>query len=159
LEKITMRTIQVSAPVWEAIAERGRFGETEDDVLRRVFAIPPQHTDQPTENIMIGSPQGDEHAILRPAVRGQRPGRGGRRYSTVRISSTVQNQILAVSVEGGPTKKFPLSDNSDKASLRQVRDAAFSFAREHGATQGQLDAITKALNIGGYYLFGPKRKH
>ena len=36
-----MPTIKVSDEVWEAIAERGKFGETEDDVLRRAFNLPP----------------------------------------------------------------------------------------------------------------------
>ena len=36
-----MRTIEVSDPVWQEIATRGKFGETEDDVLRRVFEIRP----------------------------------------------------------------------------------------------------------------------
>lgn len=41
-----MRTIKISQEVWEEIAKRGKFGETEDDVLRRIFNIgsssPPQ---------------------------------------------------------------------------------------------------------------------
>jgi len=35
-----MRQIRISDEVWNAIAERGGFGETEDDVLRRVFDLP-----------------------------------------------------------------------------------------------------------------------
>lgn len=38
-----MRTIRISEEVWNAIAERGKFGESEDDVLRRVFNIDSQH--------------------------------------------------------------------------------------------------------------------
>jgi len=36
-----MRTVRISDEVWAKIAERGKFGETEDDVLRRVFKLPP----------------------------------------------------------------------------------------------------------------------
>jgi len=36
-----MRNILVSDAVWEAIAHRGKFGETEDDVLRREFKLAP----------------------------------------------------------------------------------------------------------------------
>ena len=34
-----MRTIKVSENVWNEIAKRGKFGETEDDVLKRVFGL------------------------------------------------------------------------------------------------------------------------
>ncbi len=34
-----MRNIRISEEVWKEIANRGKFGETEDDVLRRVFGI------------------------------------------------------------------------------------------------------------------------
>jgi len=36
-----MQNILVSDAVWEAIASREKFGETEDDVLRREFKLPP----------------------------------------------------------------------------------------------------------------------
>ena len=35
-----MISIQISQPVWDAIAARGKFGETPDDVLRRQFVLP-----------------------------------------------------------------------------------------------------------------------
>ena len=34
-----MKTIRISDEVWDEIAKRGKFGETEDDVLRRIFSI------------------------------------------------------------------------------------------------------------------------
>ena len=34
-----MKKIEVSNEVWDAIAVLGKFGETEDDVLKRVFKI------------------------------------------------------------------------------------------------------------------------
>ena len=36
-----MRTIRISEKVWDEIAKRGKFGETPDDVLRRVFNLAP----------------------------------------------------------------------------------------------------------------------
>lgn len=39
-----MRTIRISDEVWDAIASRGRFGETPDDVLRRVFHLTPRNS-------------------------------------------------------------------------------------------------------------------
>ena len=32
-----MRTIRISNEVWDEIAKKGKFGENEDDVLRRQF--------------------------------------------------------------------------------------------------------------------------
>jgi negative regulator of replication initiation len=36
-----MKTIRISDDVWNAMAEYGKFGETPDDVLRRVLKISP----------------------------------------------------------------------------------------------------------------------
>ena len=34
-----MKTIRISNDVWEAMAEHGKFGETPDDVFRRILKI------------------------------------------------------------------------------------------------------------------------
>ena len=34
-----MKTIRISNDVWEAMAKHGKFGETPDDVLRRILKI------------------------------------------------------------------------------------------------------------------------
>ena len=36
-----MRTIRISQDVWNAMAEQGKFGDTPDDVLRKVFNLGP----------------------------------------------------------------------------------------------------------------------
>lgn len=36
---MSSKTIRVSSEVWDEIAKRGKFGESEDTVLRRVFGI------------------------------------------------------------------------------------------------------------------------
>ena len=36
---IKMKTIRISDDVWEAMAEHGKFGETPDDVFRRILKI------------------------------------------------------------------------------------------------------------------------
>ena len=41
-----MMTIEISQPVWDAIATRGKFGESVDDVLRREFDLPPVGPDE-----------------------------------------------------------------------------------------------------------------
>jgi hypothetical protein len=152
-----MRAIRISDKVWQAIAQRGKFGETEEDVLRRVFSLPSQNAVS-TEDIMPQNLVAQQPEAHSTAASKGRQGRGGRRYSTVRISSLVHGRTLSVNVEGGYSKDFPLPEEVDKVAIRKVRDEAFAFAREHGATQGQLDAITKALNAGGYYIVGPRQR-
>jgi hypothetical protein len=135
-----MKTIRISNAVWAAIAERGKFGETEDDVLRRVFEIPSGvDNNRPTKS---NDPQG----------------RGSPRHSVLPMSSQVEGACLSVTFRDGHAKDWNLSLPTDKAATRRVRDEAFAFARAHGATQGQLDAITKALNAGGYYITGPRSR-
>jgi hypothetical protein len=135
-----MRTIRISDTVWAAVAERGKFGETEDDVLRRVFGLPP------------------EDAAQRARTPGGQLGRGGKRLATKRMSARVTDERLSVEIEGGNSRKFELpQDKSDKAGTKSARDAAHVYARSQGATQGQIDAITKALNEAGYYTRQPQR--
>ena len=127
-----MRTIKISDAVWAAIAERGKFGETEDDVLRRVFALPPDN-------------------LIRRTGPG-RTGRGGKRNATKRMSAGVTNDRLFIEFEGVGPRPFALPhDLSDRTAIKRVRADAHSYARAQGATQGQIDAITKALNEAGYY--------
>ena len=53
-----MKTIRISEDVWNAMAERGKFGETPDDVLRRVFAIKEPSKKMKTGNRAILPPNG-----------------------------------------------------------------------------------------------------
>lgn len=134
-----MRTVRLSEAVWSAIAQRGNFGETEDDVLRRVFELPARDLPATT------------------TAKGRRVGRGGVKHSTKRVSPKVMSGTLHLDIEGGLSTAFALPGNkSDVAAIRQVRGAAHTYARDHGATQGQLDAITKELNKAGYYTRGPR---
>jgi hypothetical protein len=127
-----MRTIRISDAVWAAIAERGKFGETEDDVLRRVFALPPD-------------------SVARRAGSG-RTGRGGKRNATKRMAARVADGQLTIELEGAAPRTLILPhDLADKAAIKRIRGDAHSYARAQGATQGQIDAITKALNEAGYY--------
>lgn len=131
-----MRTIRVSDAVWNAIAERGKFGEVEDDVLRRVFDLPSRN-----------------EAERSPVLNGRR-GRGRRRYATKRMSSRVQNNQLVVEfVEDGIAQDWKLPDRSDKETIKRIRDEAVAFALENGASDpGQTNAVKKALTDAGYYI-------
>lgn len=111
-----MKTIRISDDVWAAIAERGKFGETEDDVLRRVFELPPEN---------------DAHRLKTSG----RLGRGGKRHATKRISARVTDRRLSVEIEGGHAKVWELpQDKSDKVAIKHTRDDAHAYARARGAT-------------------------
>jgi hypothetical protein len=130
-----MHTIKVSDVVWSAIAGRGKFGETEDDVLRRVFDLAPKpETERP--------------------ISSGRQGRGNRRYATKRMSARTENGLLVVEfTENGPAESWKLPDRSNKRAIRLIREEAVAFALEHGASDpGQTNAVRKALTDAGYHI-------
>jgi len=130
-----MRAIRVSEEVWQAIATHGKFGETEDDVLRRILKLPPQSTtDDSTKPSQTG--------------RGRLP-RGS--YATQRMSAHTSNNQLQVTFQDGSSRSWPLPNRSDKAGIKAVRDKAVAFAREHGATIGQVNAVKKTLTDNEYW--------
>lgn len=133
-----MKSISISQPVWDAIASRGKFGETEDDVLRRVFGLPSRSTSEPA-----------------PASqsRSTRQGNGRRRsFATDKLSSYISGNELRVSFASGASQSWKLPPKSDKATLRTVREQATGFAEKHGATLGQVNAVRKTLTDSGYHL-------
>jgi hypothetical protein len=136
-----MRTIDVSDLVWEQIAKRGKFGEKEDDVLRRVFEIP--RNSSSLGEILSSLPK----QVTRKASSSPR-----RAVADRRMSSNVDGNQLYVSFQGGPSRTWTLPLASNKAALRNVREEAVAFARENGATLGQVNAVKKALTDNGYHL-------
>ena len=133
-----MPVIEISASVWEALAARGKFGETEDDVLRRVFKLPPSGT----ASTFGGSGHG----------KGTEPSRARRTLATQRMSSYLQSNQLHVSFHAGPSQLWALPERGNRDAIREVRDKAVAFARDNGATVGQQNAVKKTLTEGGYYL-------
>lgn len=131
-----MRTIKVSEDVWRAIASQGKFGETEDDVLRRVFKLPPDSITEGS-NISPDIPRG---------------GRPRKSFAKQRMSSYIQSNHLHVSFQGGSSDSWTLPNRSDKNGIRKVRDKAVAFAKENKATIGQINAVKKALTDAGYHL-------
>jgi len=122
-----MRTIRVSDDVWKEIAKSGKFGETPDDVLRRVFGI--DQTKVPGE-------------ILSPR----------RRMATHRLSAVVNVGKLSVRFDHGPVREWNLPPRTDKLSIRKTTYEAMQFAEKNGATEGQKLAVRKALTNAGYHL-------
>ena len=133
-------TITISEPVWQAIASRGKFGETEDDVLRRVFSLPP--------NSDLN--EGQESRQMRPGITPRVARR--RSFATNRMSCYLSDNQLHISFAAGAAKSWALPAKADKAALRTMREKAITFARENGATEGQVAAVKKSLTEAGYHL-------
>ena len=137
-----MRTIEISETVWQAIADKGKFGETEDDVLRRVFRLPILNEESHSKTI-------SNNAHVRTH---QSSSKKRRSIATQRMSSYIDNDKLHVSFAGGKSLSWSLPVSSDKAGIRSVREKAVSFARDHDATIGQQNAVKKTLTDNGYHL-------
>lgn len=135
-----MKAIMVSDPVWQAIASRGKFGETEDDVLRRVFHLP-------------ASAEADaEPGEMSPSATPHRATGRRRSFATNKLSSYISGNELRVSLASGPSSSWVLPEKSDKVALRAMREKATAFAKKHGATVGQVNAVRKTLTEAGYHL-------
>jgi negative regulator of replication initiation len=120
-----MKTIRISDTVWNGIVKRGKFGESPDDVLRRVFRIA-------SEN--------------KPA------GRFRTRQASRKMTAKVERDHLRVGFANGPSKEWPIPARTDKAAIRSIRDQAVRFAAENGATSGQQHAVMKALTAKGLHI-------
>lgn len=123
-----MKTIRISDEVWAEIAKRGKFGEAEDDVLRRIFSI--ASSSRPFPKPM---PSRIKKAILR-------------------MSTFVRSGTLFVEFENGRKNQWGLPDQGDRDGIRKVRDIAVEFARQNSASFGQMNAVKKALTDAGYYV-------
>jgi negative regulator of replication initiation len=129
-----MRTIRITDEVWQAIAARGTFGETEDDVLRRVFELVEPATKEQAKGL-------------------GRRGRGDTRYATKRMSTWVSDGQFIVEFEDAARQQWTLPKTDDKEGIRRVRDAAVQWALEQGASDpGQTNAVRKALTDAGYFV-------
>ncbi len=122
-----MRTIRISDEVWDKIVEEGKFPETTDDVLRRLLGI---------------------NSRTRGITGGQR-----QRYATNTLTSKVMNdEVLSLVFRDGASREFILPPKHDKGAIRDVLDNAMSFAKQHNATHGQLQAVRKALTDAGWHI-------
>ena len=132
-----MRHVKLTEDVWQKIAEHGQFGETEDDVLRRVFELPPVTV--------------EEHNKRRRG--GGHRGRGNTRYATQRMSARIEGKQLVICFEDGASESWRLPHVRDKIAIRDMLENAVRFALDHGATDpGQTNTVRKALTDAGYHL-------
>ncbi len=132
-----MRTIRVTDEVWKAIASRGQFGETENDVLERVFDI-----HKPVEE------QLSQTGVNRLKTTFQKR----HHFATSKMSAEVRGKVLYVSFDHGASDSWALPEKSDKSSIRIARDKAVEFSRQNKASFGQEQAVKKALTDAGYWL-------
>jgi predicted CopG family antitoxin len=122
-----MRTINISDEVWNEIANKGKVGETLDDVLRRLLKV---KVDRRTQMLVT----------MR------------KRYGNQRISARVESGKLIVHFENGPRKEWFLPPKTAKAALRTVTYQTIDFARHNGATEAQILAVRRSLSDAGYDL-------
>lgn len=120
-----MKTIRISDEVWKAFEKHGKFGETPDDVLRRVLGV---------------------------SQNKKRAGSKWNKVATDRMVARVDNGELSIKFHSGPSKRWHLPSKDDKTGIRKVRDDAVKFAAGVGAAFGQLQAVKKALTDAGYYV-------
>jgi len=137
-----MRVIKISEEVWQKIATFGKFGETEDDVLRRILGMPAGIEVYPTRA-----------AAATEASPTSRSSSGRRRsFAKQRLTSFINHNQLHVEFQDGASLSWSLPDPKDKANIRAVLEKALCFAREHGASVGQVNAVRKTLTNEGYHL-------
>jgi len=142
-----MRNIRISEEVWNEIAARGKFGETEDDVLRRVFGI--DDTRESPEDAI--TPQPIRRISSRAFIRSPRK---AERVLSPRI---VGSKFEVRFPDDGNYRTWDLPSRNDKDGIRKMLYEALDFGEQNGATEGQLKAIRKELTNNGYYLRGPRK--
>ena len=135
-----MRSIRVSEEVWQAIAGRGKFGENEDDVLRRVLDLPQNSAGE--INTSTGSAGGSYRA----------PTGRSKSMAKQRMSSYIGNNQLYVEFQDGASSSWILPERKDKTGIRAALAKALQFARDNGASLGQRNAVRKTLTDESYHL-------
>lgn len=136
-----MRMIKISEEVWQAIAQRGKFGETEDDVLKRVFELP-------VESIGEDVITKNRDFITQNKVSFTRR----RSLASQRMTSYIARDQLHIEFQDGASSHWSLPNKKDKVGIRAILDKALGFAREHEASLGQINAVRKTLTNEGYHL-------
>jgi hypothetical protein len=131
----TVQTIKIGERVWNAIKTEGKFGETADDVLRRLLKLD----------------DSDEARAQGSADEGER--RWKERRAKVRMTQKIENGELVLRFDSGQTGRWKLPANKDDhAENRRVRDMAVAFVQKNGGTIGQEHAAMRALTHRGYHV-------
>ena len=137
-----MRSIRMSEEVWQTIANQGKFGETEDDVLRRIFKLPAN-----------SSRTGDQTNLTTGARQPNRALSGRRRsFAVQRMTSYINNNELHVEFQDGASSSWSLPARSDKAGIRALLNKAIEFAQKNKASLGQINAARKTLTSAAFHI-------
>src|SRR5437870_1414719 len=163
-----MKTIRISEEVWAAMAFRGKFGETPDDVLRRVLIgdTPGRKKSNASEGSQectpncyhTGTPTAFHNStsvgtlVGTPSTMNARPLGWKERRAKVTLTQRQEGNDLVLRFAGGAERRFPLPPRSEKTAIRQLRDEAVSWARQNGATDGQQGAVMRALTSRGFHI-------
>lgn len=132
------RVVRVSDDVYEGLKRLAKpFEDTPDSVIRRLLGP------QPSTATQLGAAS---------VPRQRSPNKSDRR-----MRAEVEGRTLSIQFEGDAEKTWDLPSKGDKIALRVVRDKAWTFARDRGASKGQLAAIQKSLSDAGYYLGTPRK--
>ena len=70
------------------------------------------------------------------------------------LSPRIEAGQLVVELDGR-VKRWVLPNKSNEIAIRRIQDEAKTWARDFGATKGQLEYITKQMRAAGYYVVGP----
>src|SRR5437773_808847 len=99
-----MRTIKISDEVWNFIAENGKFGETEDDVLHRL--------------LHVARPGG----VAQNGTVPNRQRRWKERQATDRMTNHEVDGKLILKFDSGGRGAWQLPPKDDHSAIRRVRD-------------------------------------
>lgn len=131
-----MKTIRISDEVWAAIAAHGKFGETEDDVLRRVFKI--------SDN--------NSHPTSSANSKSEKQYGWKERRAEVRMTQRVEANKLILEFDSGAKFERALPPKDNRLAIRKVRDEAIEFVKKNDGTKGQEHAAIRALTSRGYHV-------
>jgi hypothetical protein len=132
-----MKTIQVSDELWNEIAKL-----IAADILKQ--AARPIGAAEELDRVNLSS------IPPRHLTRGPRL---AKRQQSVRV---INNKVEVSYPEAGIIQTWDLPSKNDIDAIREVLNEALTFGEQHGASEGQLKAIRKALTDNGYYLIGPR---
>ena len=127
--------------------EHGRWGQSPDSVLCAALNIPKGKADS------NGGPRADSGITgAKRLYRKQTLKRAHSGFATNRLECRLNQGVLDLTFASGHNRRFTLPLRNDKNRIRRVLYEAKVWALEHGASEGQVNAIRKALTDNGYHL-------
>ena len=92
----------------------------------------------------------EQEQSLQTLIRAKLP--HNRLFAIQKMTSHIARNQFYIEFEDGASASWPMPDAKDKAAIKAVLDKAVLFAREHGASIGQINAVRKKLTDEGYHL-------